>query len=272
MRAVLAVTAALGVSGQASANHVNLTSRSGDIIGGLILKALNEARDTKINPAIAQSLPDPLSIQVKTSGKASAGCIIPNPFGGCLCHASADYSVSMKNVKGLKGLHVTNFTSAQVSSDMTSISIGANIADGDVKAAGNAKAGVSACHISPSASGSASTHARLQKIHLVAAAKGKLDLLNRCVKLSFSKVSVALDKVSIHDTSLKIELGPIPGVDVGKLVDLVTGMVPDLTAAVEKAVQGPISKAITKTADSGDIPCIKVPIAESTPVEDVLVV
>lgn len=262
----LAFTNVLFALGSQSGGHANLSLHSRDIIGDLVLKALNKARDTTINPAIAHSMPDPLNINVGKSGKSDAGCIIPNPFGGCICDASASYSVSMKDVEGLKGFHVENFTSATVSADSTSFTIGADIADQDVIPRGDAHAGVGACGISPSASGSASTHVSFQKMHLEATATGELDLDKGCVKLTFTKINITFDEVSLHDTSLELDLGPIPGVDIGNLVDLVTGLSPDLTSAVEKAVQGPISDAITNAAASGDIPCIKIPI-EAVPSE-----
>lgn len=269
--ALLTVLLGLAEPSLSYGSDSSMTASSGGI-GGLILKALNQARP-KINPAIAQSMPDPLHINVGKSGKANAGCIIPNPWGGCICRASADYSVSLKDVTGLKGVHVTNFTNASVSADMTAITVEADLADGDIMLKGPAHAVIDACQISQSESGHASTHARLQKAHLTAAATGKLDLLHACIKLNFTKITIQLNQMSIHNTSVNINLGPIPGsIDVGSFVDLVAKEEPELTKDVEHAVQGPISKAMTNTAAKGDIPCIPIPHRSALQAQEVLLV
>lgn len=272
---VVAFVTALIAAAEPNVSRANLTANSNGIMGDYILKALNDVRDSKINPAIAENISDPLEVDVEKSGGADAGCIIPSPisFGArrrrCICHASASYSVSMKNVKGLKALRVTNFTTASVSWDMSTITVGADVVDDDVEVDGGAHAGVSACHISPHASGSASTHARITKTHLTAFATGEFDWLHECVNLRFTKVTVVLNEVSIHDTSVKI--APIPGVGIGTFVDLVLDIAPDLTTEITKAVQGPLSKAITNAAAKGDLPCIKIPM-QAFPSDDALVV
>jgi len=121
---------------------------------------------------------------------------------------------------GTEGVHVTNFTNASVSADMTAITVEADLADGDIMLKGPAHAVIDACQISQSESGHVSTHARLQKAHLTAAASGKLDLLHACIKLNFTEITIQLNQMSIHNTSVKINLGPIPGsIDVGSFVD-----------------------------------------------------
>ena len=65
---------------------------SGQDICTTALAELNSILNTKINPSIHKLVPDPLSIDVGKSDTADAGCIIPNPFGGCICHASAGYN------------------------------------------------------------------------------------------------------------------------------------------------------------------------------------
>lgn len=103
---------------------------------------------------------------------------------------------------------------------MTAITVEADLADGDIMLKGPAHAVIDACQISQSESGHVSTHARLQKAHLTAAASGKLDLLHACIKLNFTEITIQLNQMSIHNTSVKINLGPIPGsIDVGSFVD-----------------------------------------------------
>merc|ERR1711998_601883 len=77
---------------------------------GAMLNALNAMRTSTINPAIASSVPDPLGIDMAISNSSVAHCLVPNPFGGCLCLAGANYSVAFQDIKGLRALHVTNFT------------------------------------------------------------------------------------------------------------------------------------------------------------------
>ena len=43
---------------------------------------------------------------------------------------------------------------------------------------------------------------------------------------------------------MKIDLGPIPGIDVGSLVDLVLKMVPQITEALEGPISGAIAGAL----------------------------
>ena len=63
-------------------------------VEAVLLKALNAARDVVINPEIHKEIPDPIKVDIDQKGSASAGCIIPSPFG-CICHASASYDVHL---------------------------------------------------------------------------------------------------------------------------------------------------------------------------------
>ena len=53
-----------------------------------------------------------------------------------------------------------------------------------------------------------------------------------------------LQPVSLHNTRVDISLGPIPGVDVGKIVSEIVNMVPDITHAIGAAVKGPLTQAL----------------------------
>ena len=81
-------------------------------IASAILAGLNEVRDSAINPALHGAIPNPIPIAVSASGDADAGCIIPNPFGGCICHADAGYSAELSSISGVNAMAITNFTDA----------------------------------------------------------------------------------------------------------------------------------------------------------------
>jgi hypothetical protein len=266
MMHIICLSLLLQLAACVAGQHVNSKAviRDNGIIDGLILGALNAVKDPVINPAIAQHIPDPLNVNIGKAGKADKTCII-KVFGKCICSVEADYSVSLKEIKGLKGLHVTSFTSVtdiiNVSQSEMTFNVAAEIADADVDIdKGDAEAGADACKIHPKVHGSAATHARLQKATVEAKGLGRLDPINKCFQLSLSQATVKLNQVQIHDTSVDISIGKLPGMNVGKLVDLVNGLFPEITDAIDKAVAGPISNAVTHAADSGKIPCIKIPI------------
>merc|ERR1712232_505774 len=111
------------------------------------------------------------------------------------------------------------------------------------------------------------THARSKSSKILITAVGTLNKTEKCIKLAVGTVSVKLEQVTIHDTSVKIDLGPIPGVNIGKLADLIAGVAPQITDAISKAVDKPISDAIKNAIPK--ISCIKIPLPPS---EDVMVV
>lgn len=251
------------VNAESSADTLVTGKAESGNIGGIILKALNAARVVAINPAIKLLVPDALNTtsQLSKAGETGSTCILPLPFHGCGCHAKADYSVSLEEIKGLKGLHITNFTRAAFKKDLSVINVVAEIEDADAQMApGIAEAGVTACGIHPKVSGSASTHAHL-KYQLNAFGAGKFDPVNRCFQLSFTNVTVGLDQVQIYHTSLDIKLGPVPGMNIGLLVDLVNGMAPEIGHIIEHYVQRPISKAVTDAVSKAKI-CIKIPVVD----------
>merc|ERR1712048_1107944 len=148
-------------------------------------------------------------------------------------------------------MRVTNFTHVDFTQGLSVVNVVADIADADVGIdQGNAQAGVEACKIHPKVSGSAATHAHVQKAQLTAFGGGRFDPVNKCFKLYFTNATVKLDQVQIHDTSLHINVGPIPGMNVGKLVDLVVGLAPVITTTIDNAIEGPISSAVTNAASS----------------------
>merc|ERR1711924_271275 len=129
----------------------------------------------------------------------------------------------------------------------------------NAKCTGGAHASVSACHISPSASGSVNTEANGVGSGAIAA-KGALNLTDTCVNITnVNKVTVGLSALKLHDEHVKISLGPIPGVDIGKLTGLVFKLVPSLTGDIKNAITGPISSALTKVLQPGALPCIPIP-------------
>ena len=87
-----------------------------------------------------------------------------------------------------------------------------------------------------------------------------MDLSKKCVKVSIQKADVSFNNIKIHDTSVKISLGPIPGIQVGSLVDLILKAVPSIEDSIAGAVGPAVSKAIP-----GEVPkeCIPFPL-EST--------
>ena len=65
-----------------------------------------------------------------------------------------------------------------------------------------------------------------------------------------------LQPVSLHNTHVDISLGPIPGVDVGKIVSEIVNMVPDITRAIGTAVKGPLTHALAALLPK--LGCIKI--------------
>ena len=88
------VLSAFAASGRA------LTLPSG--LDKAILDELNKNRPA-INSKIQKSVPSSADINVKEDG-SSGTCIIPNPFGGCICHGSASYSVELQKLSNLSEL------------------------------------------------------------------------------------------------------------------------------------------------------------------------
>ena len=60
-----------------------------------------------INDAIG-NLPNSIPISEGASGSTGSTCIIPNPFGGCICSVSADYHATIKDITGLKSVSVSS--------------------------------------------------------------------------------------------------------------------------------------------------------------------
>ena len=146
----------------------------------------------------------------------------------------------------MNAVSITNFTSVDAKmTGLTSVdlTIGADIAAKSIGADGDAKAGVSACKISPSVHGTASTKCDASaKVQLTG--KGSLDLSKKCISVSVAAANVNFDNVKIHDTSVKISLGPIPGLQVGSLVDLVLKAVPSITSSISGEIGPAISKEL----------------------------
>jgi len=227
-----------------------------DPISDAILKELNSLRDSVLNPLLSQKVPPKIPLSISKSGDADAGCIIPNPFGGCICHADAQYSISIDSLSNLNTLSVTNFTSCSYDGQ-NAINLTGAIAFTNAEPTGGAHAGCSACGISPSASGTVNTEATGVGVVAIQLT-GALNLTSNCIQLNpGAQVEVTL-ALSLHDTNVVISLGPIPGVNIGALADLVLKIVPELTSDITNAVQGPISDAVTDAIHSG-IPCIPVP-------------
>jgi hypothetical protein len=231
-------------------------------IASAILAGLNEIRDSAINPALHGAIPNPIPIAVSASGDADAGCIIPNPFGGCICHADAGYSAELSSISGVNAMAITNFTDAAVSVISPfkfGINLTAQVVFANVKAVGGAKAGVSACGISPSASGDASVMAD-GKGTVVMSAIASLNVSeshSTCISVSVSGARTTFGQASLHDPSVVIDLGPIPGINIGDLVSLVLKLAPQITDAIASAADGPIGDALP-SAINGRLPCIPI--------------
>jgi hypothetical protein len=156
-------------------------------------------------------------------------------------------------------MSITNFTDAAVSV-ISPIKFGINLTAkvkfADVKAVGGAKAGVSACGISPSATGDASVMADGDGTVLVSAI-ASVNTSASCVAVSVSGARAQFEQTSLHDPSVVIDLGPIPGINLGDLVSLVLTLAPQITAAIASAAEAPIGDAIP-AAINGQLPCIPI--------------
>ena len=75
------------------------------------------------------------------------------------------------------------------------------------------------------------------------------------VRLVLNAAVVHLQPVSLHDTQVDISLGPIPGINVGSIVDKIIDMVPDITKAISGAIKGPITHALADVLPK--LGCIK---------------
>jgi hypothetical protein len=61
-----------------------------------------------LNPLVHRMIPDTVDLSNDTtayySGETPTVCIIPNPFGGCLCEAGASYSLDVQSIDGLDSI------------------------------------------------------------------------------------------------------------------------------------------------------------------------
>jgi hypothetical protein len=242
-------TALLLLSTLATVAHGDLNSS--------LLAYLNNITVSAINPALASGIPDPVVITtVQKTGSADAGCIIPNPItGGCICHADAEYSISLDNVAGLSKLHVTNWTHVAATAPAATINLTVvgEMAVTAVVTSGSAHASVTACGISPSASGDASTTIDTQAtLTLLGAAV--FNATASCFDIIVSGATVALHDFKDYGNHVDISLGIIK-LDVGKLLDLLEELVPDIVTALENALQAPLSQVL-KTVIGAQLPCV----------------
>lgn len=233
----------------------------GPQIAKMVLAELNTLRDSLINPGVDSLIPEPIKVDTTASGSTST-CIIPSPFG-CVCHASAGYSATLEQASGVNGTTVTNFTSVDAAAINTwsyNVSIVADLVTKQppgsrgIHLTGKARASCSACGISPSADGTASTYAEATAV-LEATATGVYNATGNCVRLVLNAAVVHLQPVSLHDTQVDISLGPIPGINVGSIVDKIIDMVPDITKAISGAIKGPITHALADVLPK--LGCIK---------------
>jgi hypothetical protein len=232
-----------------------------------LLSYLRNITNTAINPALKSGIPDPAQIDASKSGSSDAGCIIPNPVPvgpSCLCHASADYSVILDTVTGLSDLHITNFTSVVAVPDASlpgtvNLTVVGEMAVKGVLTTGGAKASVTACGVSPSASGTASTTIDTEAT-LTLSGVAVYDASAQCFN-----VSVDGSKAQLHDflnyaNHVNIDLGVIH-IDVGKIVDLLESIAPKIETQIESAVQGPLSD-LMKAVIGAKLPCVPLGIGE----------
>ena len=232
-----------------------------------ILAYLRNITDTAINPALESGIPDPAKIDASKSGSSDAGCIIPAPFGKCICHASAEYSVVLDTVTGLSGLHITNFTSVVAVPDASSPGtvnltvVGEMTVNGTVTT-GSAHASVTACGISPSASGTASTTIDTEAT-LTLVGVAVYDVAAQCFNISVQGSNAQLHDFSTYDNHVNIELGVIH-IDVGNIVDLLESIAPEIEIQIEAALQGPLSD-LMKDVIGAKLPCVPLGAGEQLP-------
>jgi len=235
-----------------------LADAESSLIEGMILSALKANKDTAINPEINSVVPNPLELDVDLRGSSDAGCIIPNPFGGCICDASAQYSLDLNQLAGANGIQIASFDTVAAKMDsLTSytLSVGATVkSTKSLGLSGGAAASCEACGISPSAAGTSATNADISG-SVTLEMTGSMDSENSCIKLESKSVAIQLQNLGIHDSSVKISLGPIPGVDVGGLVDLILNGAPAIRDAISHAAVGPIQDAL-HGAINEQLPCI----------------
>ena len=222
----------------------------------IVLDALNAALDLLINPALQKNMPDPFANMGLKPGGTSQICIIPNPFGGCICTASAFFGVEIDTVSGASHGLITSFTSAHLTAtNLTSYSLTATAslqadkmhADGD---GDNAHAGVSACGISPTVYGTASSDMDVPSASLQMTASATLTP-QKCLKLHVDKATVLKDDLTMYNIDVEIDLGLFP-LPISVFFDLFSGSLSDM---VGEAVKEPIGDSIPGAVNPV-LPCI----------------
>lgn len=225
-----------------------------------LLKELNSLIPT-IDHAIQTGIPNPINVDAKASGSADAGCIIPAPFHKCICHASASYEVDITKVSGANKLTIENFTHAEVTPiNLTTynITVDGKMAVGGMSANGGVHAGVDACGIKPSASGSASCDVGASGSAQVQAL-ASLNSTGNCLDVKVHGASVHINSVSISNIHVDIDLAGIH-LDVSKIVDLINGLSGDIGSEVEKVMNQLIPKLLPDLL-SHSLPCVPIKLA-----------
>eukprot|EP00035_Acanthoeca_spectabilis_P024414 m.453742 g.453742 ORF g.453742 m.453742 type:complete len:269 (+) comp20541_c0_seq1:100-906(+) len=223
-----------------------------------ILNDLNNIRDTKINPAIASAIPASIPLDFTESG-SDGSCIVPSPFHGCICHASAGYDATVTQANGLNSLHVITFSQVLLNiTDPTNIQMAATaqVGLGSASTAGNAHCSEDACGIKADEHGTFSASM---------AAVGTLELSGyaapnitaNCTSINVTHAIIHFDSLSLSNVNVNIDLGPIK-IPIGDIASLVLKLIPSIKPAIETAVSSSLDGTIPKYVTS-ILPCLPLP-------------
>jgi hypothetical protein len=163
-----------------------------------------------INSAVQSELPNTFALAgLSTSGSFPASCVIPSPFGGCLCVGTASYSAQLNSLSGLHTmalaeLAVTNLNAAITGPRQFTAEMGGGGQSGIIALAvsGSATGSATACDSSFSAAGTISGLATFGvRVFLSAlASQCTVDSID-CVQ--GVSVDVQLDEVVLFNSELK---------------------------------------------------------------------
>lgn len=216
----------------------------------MVLRTLNEMRDSKINPAIQQALVDPLHVKVSETLKTPKECILKSPFGrGCLCKGKAVLTVQVDDVQGMKQLTIRNFTSAHV--DGVTFTAWADVDDLKLRIPnGVSGAELKACGETWTADGAVTSNANVSSIRIAVTALGTWT--GKCIKLDATNASLDEADLQLSETDINIEKdGLPPSVNLDSFKDLLKRAADKIASSLKIPVQNAIVRAMKKAQ-----PCV----------------
>ena len=207
----------------------------GEVIDKLILDALRAARKPLINPEIAKYTPDPWPIDEGASN-SSYSCIIGTK-AHCLCHGGVAYNVTLDTLAGASKFQITSFDSVHATSKGLghfSLEIEGSLDDQDLWASGVARGSVSACGISPSLHGSASSAGNATGTLVLRGVANRVvrppaDIARgvevgkkHCLQLNVTSMALPRVDLDLHNISVHIDIGVLR-IPISYFVDLFKG-------------------------------------------------